>query len=157
MKVYLIVGGLLLTAASVYGVTDYVQTKNKKAFKELYKEAPVIATKEITLTDIKEEDFSRGKMESFTPPEKEVVIAPKHGKTDTKKKKTKKSVYSNASVKEEIKPVAIEVSKESGVEPEATIVTKAPVEKKTLKRKITLKKFSRAAPKEEVIIEEKKQ
>src|SRR5918993_2656672 len=145
MKIYLIVGGLLLTAASVYGVTDYVQTKNKKAFKELYKEVPVIATKEITFTDIKEEDFSRGKMESFASPEKEVVIAPKHGKTDAKKKKTKKSVYSSASVKEEIKPVAIEVSKESGFEPEATIVPKAPVEKKTLKRKITLKKFSRAA------------
>jgi hypothetical protein len=153
MKIYLIVGGLLLTAASVYGVTDYVQTKNKKAFKELYKEAPVIPVKEITINDIKEEDFSRGKMEA-APLVKEIADV----KTkDTKKKKTKKSIYSNASVKEEIKPVAIEVSKESGVEPEATIVTKAPVEKKTLKRKITLKKFSRAAPKEEVIIEEKKQ
>ena len=113
MKIYLIVGGLLLTAASVYGVTDYVQTKNKKAFKELYKEVPATPIKEITVADIKEEDFSRGKIESFTLPEKEVVITHKTEKTDIKKKKTKKSVYSNASVKEEINPVAIEISKES--------------------------------------------
>jgi hypothetical protein len=157
MKMYLIAGGLLLTAASVYGVTDYMQTKNKKAFKELYKEAPAPPTKEITITDIKEEDFSRGKLESFNPPEKEVVLTTKSEKTDIKKKKMKKSVYSSASVKQEIKPVAIEVLKETSVEPEATIITKAPTEKKTIKRKITLKKFSRAAPKEEVIIEEKKQ
>jgi hypothetical protein len=157
MKIYLIAGGLLLTAASVYGITDYVQTKNKKAFKELYKEAPVIPTKEITLTDIKEEDFSRGKIEA--PPQvKEVAAAPESVKVkDIKKKKTKKSVYSNASVKEEIKPIAVEVSKEFGVEPEATIVSKAPTEKKIMKRKITMKKFSRAAPREEVIVEEKKQ
>ncbi len=157
MKIYLIAGGLLLTAASVYGVADYVQTKNQKEFKELYKEAPVTTTKEITLTDIKEEDFSRGKLETFTPPEKEVVLTTKSAKTDIKKKKMKKSVYSSASVKEEIKPVAIEVSTESSIQPEATIVTKAPTEKKTMKRKITLKKFSRAAPREEVIVEEKKQ
>ena len=154
MKIYLIAGSLLLTAASVYGVTDYVKTKNKKAFKELYKEVPAPPIKEITVADIKEEDFSRGKIESLTTPEKEVVITHNSGKTDIK---TKKSVYSNASVKEEIKPVAIEISKEFSAEPEAAISTKAPVEKKTLKRKITLKKFSRAAPKEEVIIEEKKQ
>jgi hypothetical protein len=153
MKVYLIVGGLLLTAASVYGVTDYVQTKNKKAFKELYKEAPVIPVKEITINDIKEEDFSRGKMEA-APLVKEIADV----KTkDTKKKKTKKSIYSNSSVKEEIKPVGVEISKEVNIEPKATIVTKAPTEKKTMKRKITLKKFSRAALKEEVIFEEKKQ
>ena len=133
MKIYLIVGGLLLTAASVYGVTDYVQTKNKKAFKELYKEVPATPIKEITVADIKEEDFSRGKIESFTLPEKEVVITHKTEKTDIKQQKTKHEVYSNASVKEEIPPVAIEISKESSTEPEAAISTKPPVETKTLK------------------------
>lgn len=33
MKLYLMAGGLLLTAASVYGVTDYVKTKNKKSLR----------------------------------------------------------------------------------------------------------------------------
>ena len=64
MKLYLMAGGLLLTAASVYGVTDYVKTKNKKEFKDLYKEALVAKEKDVKLSDIKEEDYSRGKLES---------------------------------------------------------------------------------------------
>ncbi len=92
MKLYLMAGGLLLTAASVYGVTDYVQTKNKKAFKELYKEAPVLPAKEVSIKNIKEEDYSRGKIERMPAPEKEVVVAPQPAKTKTLKKK-KTSTY----------------------------------------------------------------
>ncbi len=154
MKLYLMAGGLLLTAASVYGVTDYVQTKNKKAFKELYKEAPVVQTKEVKLEDIKEEDYSRGKIERVPEPVKEVAVAPQPAKTKTLKKK-KASTYASAELKEEIKPVAVETKTES-VKPEASFA-KAPTEKKSIKKRITLKKFSRAAPREEVRIEEKKQ
>lgn len=153
MKFYLMAGGLLLTAASVYGVTDYLQTKNKKAFKELYKEAPVVQTKEITVKDIKEEDYSRGKMEPLPASQKEVAVAPQPAKTKTLKKK-KTSSYASAELKEELKPVAVETKNES-VKPEASFA-KAPTEKKSIKKRITLKKFSRAAPREEVV-EEKKQ
>ncbi|MBY0476365.1 MAG: hypothetical protein K2Q24_01875 [Chitinophagaceae bacterium] len=153
MKFYLMAGGLLLTAASVYGVTDYLQTKNKKAFKELYKEAPVVQTKEITVKDIKEEDYSRGKMEPLPASQKEVAVAPQPAKTKTLKKK-KTSSYASAELKEELKPVAVETKNES-VKPEASFA-KAPTEKKSINKRITLKKFSRAAPREEVV-EEKKQ
>ena len=154
MKLYLMAGGLLLTAASVYGVTDYVQTKNKKTFKELYKEAPVVPTKEVSVKDIKEEDYSRGKIERLSEPEKEVAVVPQPAKTKTLKKK-KTSTYASAELKEELKPVAVETKTET-VKPEASFA-KAPTEKKTIKKRITLKKFSRAAPREEVRIEEKKQ
>lgn len=153
MKLYLMAGGLLLTAASVYGVTDYVQTKNKKAFKELYKEAPVAQTKEVKLEDIKEEDYSRGKMEPLPASQKEVAVAPQPAKTKTLKKK-KISSYASAELKEELKPVAVEPKNET-VKPE-TNFAKAPTEKKAIKKRITLKKFSRAAPREEMLIEEKK-
>lgn len=153
MKLYLMAGGLLLTAASVYGVTDYVQTKNKKEFKELYKEVPVVPTKEVSVKDIKEEDYSRGKIERTSEPEKEVAVAPQPAKTKTLKKK-KISSYASAELKEELKPVAVETKNETII-PEASFA-KAPTEKKSIKKRITLKKFSRAAPREEVMIEEKK-
>lgn len=155
MKMYLVAGGLLLTAASVYGVTDYVQTKNNKAFKELYREVPVTQVKEISVKDIKEEDFSRGKIEA-PPPVKEVAVVPKVSAKNSTKKKTKTSVYAAASVKEEIAPVEIEATTEKLTEPKKPVI-KATTENKTLKRKISMKKFSRAPLKEEVMIEEKKQ
>ncbi len=58
-------------------------------------------------------------------------------------------------MKEELKPVAVETKTET-VKPEAGFA-KAPTEKKSIKKRITLKKFSRAVPREEVRIEEKKQ
>ena len=155
MKLYLIAGGLLLTAASVYGVTDYVQTKNKKEFKELYREVPVTQVKEISVKDIQEEDFSRGKIEA-PHPVKEVAAVSKVSAKDSKKKKSKTSLYSNASVKEEITLVEAEAPKETVTEPQAPVI-KTSTEKKSLKRKISMKKFSRAPLKEEVLIEEKKQ
>ena len=155
MKLYLIAGGLLLTAASVYGVTDYVQTKNKKEFKELYREVPVTQVKEISGKDIQEEDFSRGKIEA-PDPVKEVAAVPKVSAKDSKKNKSKTSLYSNASVKEEITLVEVEAPKETVTEPQAPVI-KASTKNKPLKSKISMKKFSRAPLKEEVLIEEKKQ
>lgn len=154
MKLYLIAGGMLLTAASVYGVTDYVQTKNKKVFKELYQEAPAATVKEITVNDIDEEDFSRAKI--VAPPPVKEVTASEPVKV-VKKKKTKKSVYASSSMQEELNTATIEPVKESSVELETKVAAKAPTKKKALKKRIALKKFSRAAPGEEVILEEKKQ
>jgi hypothetical protein len=87
MKLYLLAGGLLIKAASVYGITDYMNTKNKKEFKSLYKETPVTLKEEVKLQDIHEEDFSRGKLESFTPPkqEKKQAVASKQKKVKVKK------------------------------------------------------------------------
>jgi hypothetical protein len=87
MKLYLMAGGLLLTAASVYGVTDYVKTKNKKEFKNLYKEAPVTKGKDVKLSDIKEEDYSRGKLEAPVPVETKVAVAEKPEQPKKLKKK----------------------------------------------------------------------
>jgi len=41
MKTFLIVAGLLMTGASVYGVVDYNAKAKNPEFKELYKEKPV--------------------------------------------------------------------------------------------------------------------
>ncbi len=153
MKLYLMAGGLLLTAASVYGVTDYVKTKNKKEFKDLYKEVPVVQAKNVKLSDIKEEDYSRGKLEAPRPVENKVAVAEKPVLTKKLKKK-KTASYASAELKEEIIPVSVELKNES-IKPEAEI-TKAPTEKKTLRKKVNMKMFSRAAPKEEILIEKKK-
>ena len=155
MKLYLMAGGLLLTAASVYGVADYVKTKNKKEFKDLYKEVPPAAqTKDVKLSDIKEEDFSRGKLEAPLPVENKETVA--ENPVQTKKMKKKKTAtYASADRKEEIIPVSAKEKNET-VKPEAEI-TKAPTEKKTIRKRINMKMFSRAAPREEVLIEEKKQ
>ena len=154
MKLYLMAGGLLLTAASVYGVTDYVKTKNKKEFKGLYKEVPVEHTKNVKPSDIKEEDYSRGKLEAPRPVENKVAVAEKPVQTKKLKKK-KTASYASAELKEEITPVSVEVKNET-VKPE-TEIAKAPTEKKTLRKKLNMKMFSRAAPREEILIEKKKQ
>jgi len=156
MKLYLMAGGLLLTAASVYGITDYVKTKNKKEFKDLYKEAPVAKEKDVKLSDIKEEDYSRGKLESFSPPAPENKVAVAEKPVQTKKLKKKKTAsYASAELKEEIIPASVELKNET-VKPE-TEIAKAPTEKKTLRKKVNMKMFSRAAPKEEILIEKKKE
>lgn len=153
MKFYLLAGGLLLTGASVYGVTDYVKTKNSKAFQELYKETPTAQTADVKISDIREEDYSRGKMEAFTPlqqeskkpaPEKEAKI-----KT-VKKRPMKTSTYASSEL------VPVSVDPKSGISEPVFETAKAPIEKKKLSKKITLKKFSRAPLKEEIILEEKK-
>ncbi len=154
MKLYLMAGGLLLTAASVYGVTDYVKTKNKQEFKELYKEVPVVKAKDVKLSNIKEEDYSRGKLEAPLPVEEKVAVAEKPVQPKKLKKK-KKASYASAELREEIIPVSAEIKNEP-VKPEAEIA-KAPTEKKTLRKKLNMKMFSRAAPKEEILIKEKKQ
>ena len=41
MKTFLVVAGLLMTGASVYGIVDYNKKAESKEFFELYKENPV--------------------------------------------------------------------------------------------------------------------
>jgi hypothetical protein len=162
MKFYLMAGGLLLTAASVYGVTDYVKTKNQKEFKELYKEHPEEKVTNVKIGDIKEEDYSRGKLETISPPsppiETKEAVAKKPVKTKTTKNKKNKTVsYASAGMKADIQPVAVELKEEITHQPEVTIAA-APKEKKTVRKKVSMKMFSRAAPvMREVKTEEKKQ
>jgi hypothetical protein len=162
MKLYLLAGGLLLTAASVYGITDYVKTKNQKEFTDLYKEHPQEKKANVTLADIQEEDYSRGKLETAPPApiETKKAVAKKPVKTKpTKTRKTKTVSYASVGTTAEIQPTAVEVKENVTPQPEVTIAT-APKEKKTVRKKVNMKMFSRAAPariNQEVIKEEKKQ
>ncbi|MBX9783322.1 MAG: hypothetical protein K2X48_08525 [Chitinophagaceae bacterium] len=92
MKFYLLAGGLLITAASVYGITDYIKTKNKKEFQKMYKETAVTLQENVQLRDVKEEDFSRGKPESFTPPKEETKPAVAKKSSKSKKKQLVQSL-----------------------------------------------------------------
>lgn len=150
MKLYLLAGGLLLSAASVYGITGYIKTKNKKEFKDLYKEAPAVQKEEVKISDLKEEDFSRGKLESFTPPKEETkpAVAAKQKKVKLKSKKEPEPILKKATI--EVVPEIKEVS----VVPNIPEITPPPrvVEKKSLRKKINLKMYSRAPLREEIIL-----
>jgi hypothetical protein len=69
MKTFLVVAGLLMTGASVYGIVDYNKKADTKAFKELYNEsaAPVEAEVEkekVVLPVVeKKEDKNRSRTE----------------------------------------------------------------------------------------------
>jgi hypothetical protein len=165
MKIYLMAGGLLLTAASVYGVADYVKTKNQKEFKNLYKELPAQEKTNVKITDLKEEDYSRGKLETSPPAPVEIktAVATNPEKTNhTKIKKTKKVVPAPPVKKTgpdntEVQPTSVELKDNITPQPEAITVA-APKEKKTVRKKVSMKMFSRAAPvMQEIKTEEKKQ
>jgi hypothetical protein len=154
MKFYLMAGGLLIMTASVYGVFDYIRTKNKKAFKDLYKEAPAVKSKVVKLSDVKEEDYSRGKLESSAPPPAKPKPAVAAKPTETKVK-MKTSAYAAEKTNDDFTPVTAEVKVEAP-KPVAKIVP-APTAKKKLKKKINMKMYSRAAPVREIrVVEEKK-
>jgi hypothetical protein len=51
MKTFLIVAGLLMTGASVYGVVDYNKKAESNEFKNLYKENPA-AEEKAMMTDV---------------------------------------------------------------------------------------------------------
>ena len=79
MKTFLVVAGLLMTGASVYGVVDYNKKAESKEFKELYKEAPVPDETDIT------------KKENAVPAEKKEISKNETAvKTETPVKKTVK-------------------------------------------------------------------
>lgn len=154
MKFYLMAGGLLLTAASVYGVADYFKTKNSKQFKDLYKEVPVTLKDDIKVSEVKAEDYSRGKIDNTPlPAENKTAVAENTIKTKpSKKKKTKSLSYASAGTKAEIKPVAVELREEVTPKPEVTIAA-APKEKKAVRKKVSMKMFSRAAPREMIVVD----
>ena len=85
MKTFLIVAGLLMTGASVYGVVDYNKKADNKEFKELYKEKPAPVETELV------------KEEAPVPVETKAIKSEEVKKTDnvpvkkvSKKKKAKK-------------------------------------------------------------------
>lgn len=154
MKFYLMAGGLLLTAASVYGVADYLKTKNSKQFKDLYKEVPVTLKDDIKVSEVKAEDYSRGKIDNTPlPAENKTAVAENTLKTKpSKKKKTKSMSYASAGTKAEITPVAAEPREEVSLQPKAAIAA-APKEKKAVRKKVNMKMFSRAAPREMIAVD----
>lgn len=145
MKFYLLAGGLLITAASVYGITDYIKTKNKKEFQNMYKESPVAFKEDVKLPDIKEEDFSRGKLETYTPPKEQSkpTVASKQKKSKVKSKKAVAAVDERPMI--EVIPMREEVKAPENII-EISAPPQPPIEKKKLKKKINLKMYSRAAP-----------
>jgi hypothetical protein len=140
MKFYLMAGGLLITAASVYGVTDYIKTKNKKAFKEMYSETPVALKENVKLHDVKEEDFSRGKIDPPPPPKQEPVKAVA-AKQKTSKKKKQIEVIPMPEINTVRAPAVEEIKTPL---PEVKVTT-APKEVKRPRKKINSKMFSRGA------------
>jgi hypothetical protein len=144
MKLYLLAGGLLLSAASVYGITDYIKTSNKKEFKDLYKEAPAVQKEEVKISDLKEEDYSRGKLESVPPPKEETkpAVAFKQRKSKVKSKKAVEAVEEKPQI--ELTPMPAKANRK--VSDQDAVFASAPKERKTVKKKVNLKMFSRAAP-----------
>lgn len=151
MKFYLLAGGLLLTAASVYGVTDFINTKNKKEFKKLYKETPVTLKEDIKLQDVKEEDFSRGKLETYIPPKEESKTSFATNQKKVKVKSKKAVEYDLQLPEIEVLPMHEEVKAPVNI-PEITVPPPPPVEKKKLKKKVSLKMYSRGAIRQEVSV-----
>jgi len=149
MKFYLLAGGLLITAASVYGITDYMNTKNKKEFKNLYKETHVTLKEDVKLQDVNEEDFSRGKLESYTQPKEESrpAVTTRQKKSKVKSKKTIEVVNEIPEI--EVIPMYDEVKAPENI-PEIKVPPPPPVENKKLKKKLSLKMYSRGAIREEV-------
>jgi hypothetical protein len=147
MKLHLLAGGFLLTAASVYGITDYMNTKNKKEFQQLYKETPVTLNDDIQLQDLREEDFSRGKLEPVLP--SGTTISNPVRETQTKKMKRKRTAV-NDQQKIEVAPM----NENEHLQPPTPVITvpppPPPVEKKKLKKKLNLKMYSRGAIREEL-------
>ena len=79
MKTFLVVAGLLMTGASVYGVVDYNKKAESKEFKELYKEAPVLDEIDVTkdespipIAEKKEISKNEAAMKTETPVKKSV-------------------------------------------------------------------------------------
>lgn len=142
MKLYLLAGGLLLSAASVYGITDYIKTKNKKEFKDLYKEVPVVQKEEVKISDLKEEDFSRGKFENVAPPKEEIKSSATAKQKKVKSKKLIESAEKSPQI--EVTPMPAKINGKPS-DPDAVLAT-APKERKQVKKKVNLKMFSRAAP-----------
>ena len=91
MKTFLIVAGLLMTGASVYGIVDYNQKAGKKEFKELYKDhsgtaKPVKVPANATVMEVKKIEVPQPETPAITKKEAAKKTAKK--KTLNKEKRT---------------------------------------------------------------------
>jgi DNA repair exonuclease SbcCD nuclease subunit len=80
MKTFLVVAGLLMAGASVYGVVDYSKKSSTKEFKELYKEAPApvedeVVKEEMPVPIIEKKEISKTNVVAKTekPPVKKII------------------------------------------------------------------------------------
>ena len=92
MKAFLVIAGLLMTGASVYGVVDYNKKVDDKAFKELYKENTVHAEvkshkEEVSSLVLPEKEVSKKEAAVKTEPATEKKVLKK--KTPKKKKEVR--------------------------------------------------------------------
>ncbi len=131
---YLLAGGLLITAASVYGITDYVKNRNHDTFKNLYKETPVLTKESEKPQDVKEEDFSTGKIEPLPPPKKQTksAVATKLPREKTKLKKKTNNYHSGVKMND---TTSVTTIKTEASESEAK-TTVTPDRQKNQKKKI---------------------
>jgi hypothetical protein len=164
MKAIAIVGAVLMTSASIYGITDYVQTDKKGALKAMYQDeaaaanAPVPVTTTALKTTVTKDVV---KKETTKPTEKKKVL---------RKQRAKKSLdlkeFSRGRIIDEIPPEVLEkvpatkaATKDNStpaVVPATVPAVPAPVTpavkenaepvKATTVKRLDLSKFSRAAP-----------
>ena len=90
MKAFLIVAGVLMTGASVYGVVDYNKKLHTREFKEMYKEEPAkdseVTTETVVTTDVPAANTVTIPLKSETV-KKEVTRKISKKAADKKKKK----------------------------------------------------------------------
>jgi len=140
MKSILYVGASLMIGASIYGFVDYKQTHNKKGFTEMYQEGKHESAPAVEPVAVTEE-------KKVAEPAIPVVT------------KNKKPVFKKTVLKEEI-PVVKQISEDEEIDNKGTKsigeskvdVKTSPVAtiKKTKKKKINHRIFSRAPLREEI-------
>lgn len=167
MKAIIYAGIGLFSAASVYGVVDYLATEKKGKLKNLYQDKPEVVETITTAPEIKTTGNEKKERAAITTAEKKKVIR-------KKKKAITKTIslddFSRARIPEEyiteeVKPVALSevkvLIKNEEVKPvaEITVENVKPAKTKAAKpeRRIRLDMFSRAPLKSKSIVKETKQ
>lgn len=141
MKSILYAGAALMIGASIYGFVDYKQTSQKKEFKGMYADGQKTTSPEVVAVSNKKEEVS-----PVAPVVKKVPL-----KTQTSKK------VENDEKLDPVKPIPGELTLDP-TEPgriekaEVTVTPKANI-KKSKKKKLNSKLFSRAPIREELEVE----
>jgi hypothetical protein len=142
MKSMLYVGASLMIGASIYGFVDYKQNHSKKGFTEMYREVSHETVKPVVA--VQEEKKEIAKTETVVP-----TVAKKTAKTRKAVIAEEEPVISPVPVEESIETDVV-VIEEGDVElepkPEASV-------KKTKKKRLNHKIFSRAPLRDEVEVE----
>jgi hypothetical protein len=134
MKSILYAGAALMIGASIYGFVDYKQTSQKKEFSGMYADEKKSATPEVVTTEIKKEEVA--------------PVVPIAKRAPVKKSAVKK-VDEVAPVKPIPGEMKMEPAEPGKIEKAEVTVTPKPVVKKSKKKRLNSKLFSRAPIREE--------